>query len=466
MSRIHLFALTFVATSIAWTSTAQADDATPADKSAASPSAEKPAAGTKLAGQGTAIVDFDNDGVLDLFVAEARTLQGVASQLQQLSEYWIGIDGTPADDALRAQLEIPVGQGLLVNQVLEASPSAKAGLKPYDVLLTCNEAPLGQISDLAKIIAEKKKTALALRLVRGGKRIIIEVTPDRRPASQTGETCPSISKTTDEEFARRVWLDLTGSIATPEEIQGFIAEKREKKREWLVNRLLRRSTVANKSCTACHANDGDGIRLYNSLVDLGGHVLWTQHLNNSIRFDTLRGRRLLALPNTVVQLQPQVLSDLVVQPLADDVTVSISRKGQEPTRITVRKGDRIWEFNASDEASKVSEEARALVGPFVSSLPSTLSQYLNDYFVGRGRAALFLNTADGTFVDVTRDVNVNVAPVTEPSQADQQKPAAADSAFDRLDKQVESLNVQLGELRRAMQELRQSIKPEAGKSQK
>src|SRR5205823_1141192 len=159
---------------------------------------------------GTVRADLDNDGFLDVLIAGSPAQLVIPSQPAQLSEYWIGIDGTSPDDALRAQLELPAAQGLLINQVVENSPAARAGLKQFDVLLTCQEVPVAQIPDLAKIIEEKKGMALALRLVRGGKRLIIEVTPERRPASQTGETCPAISKASDEEFARRVWLDLTG----------------------------------------------------------------------------------------------------------------------------------------------------------------------------------------------------------------------------------------------------------------
>jgi len=202
------------------------------------------------------------NGAVDVFVANA--VQGAVGPTapQVLSNYWIGIDGTPVDDALRAQLELTPAQGLLINQVVDNSPAARAGLKQYDVLISCNDTAIAQLADLAKILDEKKETALPLKLVRSGKRIIIEVTPQRRPDSQTGETCPAISKVADEEFVRRAWLDVIGAAADEEEVQRFIAEKLEKKRELLVNRLLRKSTHAGRSCTACHANDGDAQRIY------------------------------------------------------------------------------------------------------------------------------------------------------------------------------------------------------------
>ncbi|HEY3963851.1 MAG TPA: PDZ domain-containing protein [Planctomycetaceae bacterium] len=462
MPRNRLLALTLIATSFFWVSPGRADDTTPVEKPAQPQTSEKPAAAP--AGQGTTSADFNNDGRVDLFVTSTVSQATAPSQPQPLSEYWIGIDGVPPDDALRAQLELPAGQGLLINQVVEASPAAKAGLKQHDVLLTCHDMPLAQISDLAKIIEEKKGTTLALRLVRGGKRIIVEATPERRPASQTGETCPSISKSSDEEFARRVWLDLTGSAADQVEIENFVAEKREKKRDWLVNRLLRRSTIANKSCTACHANDGDSGKLYWNLTSTLGSRLMLNTLQGIEGLD-VNATRLWGFPYPLVQLQGQALN-VTPQPLADDVTVTVSRKGQEPARISVRKGDRIWEFGEQDDREKLPEEVRALMAPFASSLTTVLSPYLNGNRLTAD--SLLLYGLNGSLLDVGRGLSSTVLLAAQPAPPEQPKPdvdpkpATPESAFDRLDKQVESLSTQLGELRRAMQELRQSIKPAQG----
>src|SRR5262249_36127634 len=142
-------------------------------------------------------IDLDYDGAIDVFVTNVLQPAAGPTAPQALSNYWIGIDGTPIDDALRAQLEVSAAQGLLINQVVEDSPAAGAAFKQYDVLISSLDTPIAQIADLAKILDEKKETVLPLKLVRAGKRIIIEVMPQRRPASQTGDTCPAISKVAD-----------------------------------------------------------------------------------------------------------------------------------------------------------------------------------------------------------------------------------------------------------------------------
>ena len=49
---------------------------------------------------------------------------------------------------------------------------------------------------------------------------------------------PSARLTTDEEFVRRIYLDLTGRIPTIEQYRAFIEEKNERKRSDLIDRLL------------------------------------------------------------------------------------------------------------------------------------------------------------------------------------------------------------------------------------
>jgi hypothetical protein len=49
---------------------------------------------------------------------------------------------------------------------------------------------------------------------------------------------PSARLTTDEEFVRRIYLDLTGRIPAPEQTRAFLADTNENKRKELIDRLL------------------------------------------------------------------------------------------------------------------------------------------------------------------------------------------------------------------------------------
>jgi membrane-associated protease RseP (regulator of RpoE activity) len=105
----------------------------------------------------------------------------------ELPKYWIGLRGGAIgdDDPLRAHIDLPANQGLLVVEVVPDSPAAKAGLKKYDILLRANDAELNEMTQLVDtVIAEgEKKVQITLDIVRRGERETVYVTPEERPAS-------------------------------------------------------------------------------------------------------------------------------------------------------------------------------------------------------------------------------------------------------------------------------------------
>jgi serine protease Do len=84
----------------------------------------------------------------------------------------------PVGDALRAQLGLPTGQGLLVVSVRDESPSAQAGLKQNDILLSLADKSLAAAGDLSKQLkAAGKATNLSLKILRAGKPLTLQVRP-------------------------------------------------------------------------------------------------------------------------------------------------------------------------------------------------------------------------------------------------------------------------------------------------
>ena len=93
------------------------------------------------------------------------------------SPRWLGVDAAPADDALRAQLALPEGQGLVVLSVEKGGPADEAGLEPHDVILTVAGQPVGTREELRIHLAAKQDEAVPVTVLRGGKRITMDVTP-------------------------------------------------------------------------------------------------------------------------------------------------------------------------------------------------------------------------------------------------------------------------------------------------
>jgi membrane-associated protease RseP (regulator of RpoE activity) len=97
------------------------------------------------------------------------------------AEYWLGIGCRPAPAALRAQLNLPEKEGLLVEAVVPDSPAAKAGIAEHDVLLRAGGKPLAERGDLVRAIEASKQGKLKIELIRGGKPKTVEATPAKRP---------------------------------------------------------------------------------------------------------------------------------------------------------------------------------------------------------------------------------------------------------------------------------------------
>ena len=117
------------------------------------------------------------------------------------SQYWLGVECLPVPPSLRAQLNLPENQGLLVGAVVPESPAAKAGVAPYDVLLHAGDKTLSDPRDLVQAVQTAKEGKLAIELIRGGQHKTVEATPTRQPA-QVG---PVVVPPGDVDFQK--WLE-------------------------------------------------------------------------------------------------------------------------------------------------------------------------------------------------------------------------------------------------------------------
>jgi hypothetical protein len=127
--------------------------------------------------------------------------KGDAEDLQNLSQpgltdgaivdphapkYWIGLLGGTIgpDHPLRAHIDIPEHQGLLVANVMPESPAAKAGLKTNDILLRANGVELNEMQNLVDLVLTEgeKHGKIEVEVLRRGQRETVYVTPEERPA--------------------------------------------------------------------------------------------------------------------------------------------------------------------------------------------------------------------------------------------------------------------------------------------
>jgi hypothetical protein len=84
----------------------------------------------------------------------------------------LGVSVEAVSTALAKQLELPAGVGLLVTEVVPASPAARVGVRAHDVLVKVGGAPVpADTDDFVKLIASlKSDTPLDVVVVRQGRR--------------------------------------------------------------------------------------------------------------------------------------------------------------------------------------------------------------------------------------------------------------------------------------------------------
>ena len=95
----------------------------------------------------------------------------------------LGTTFAPVPDAVREQLDLPEGVGLLVDSVEPRSPAAAAGLKRFDIFTRFNDQIVCNADQLATLIKLRKPGPVSLTILRGGKERKLQVTlPQSDPA--------------------------------------------------------------------------------------------------------------------------------------------------------------------------------------------------------------------------------------------------------------------------------------------
>jgi hypothetical protein len=142
-----------------------------------------------------------------------------ATSQAQAARGYLGISIGRLPDPVRAQLPtaVPRDQGVLVEQVMQGSPAAKAGLQPFDILLNYNDQKLFSPEQLTKLVGSDTSGQPAkLTVVRGGNISTLEVTlgESRLPESAQQRLRPELQPLPFHPHHRRPF-DEPGQQALP-----------------------------------------------------------------------------------------------------------------------------------------------------------------------------------------------------------------------------------------------------------
>lgn len=95
---------------------------------------------------------------------------------------YLGIVPRQLSQELAQDLSLKVSSGVLIKQVIDGSPAARAGIRSFDVVLAVNGEPIRRANRLLQIIARLKPgTTVEVKLLRGGRELVRTVTAKKRP---------------------------------------------------------------------------------------------------------------------------------------------------------------------------------------------------------------------------------------------------------------------------------------------
>ena len=95
-------------------------------------------------------------------------------------EFFIGVSVNSMDDALKSQLSLSSGQGIIVTEIVKDSPAEKAGVKANDIILEFGSQPIDSAEKLAAGVKANQDKSATLKVLRGGKPLDIAITPGTR----------------------------------------------------------------------------------------------------------------------------------------------------------------------------------------------------------------------------------------------------------------------------------------------
>lgn len=126
------------------------------------------------------------EGLRDMILLnDANSIKAV--RRIELGKFWIGLNCAEVSPALRSQLKLKDGVGLLVVNAFEGSPSQKAGLKQHDIVVKADDKDIGAVGQLIDAVQKAGAADLRLEIIREGQPKTITVKSAERPKAQQGQ---------------------------------------------------------------------------------------------------------------------------------------------------------------------------------------------------------------------------------------------------------------------------------------
>lgn len=187
---------------------------------------------------------------------------------------WLGVGIQPLTADLAAKFGVNEGEGVLVNEVFENDPAARAGIKPGDIITKVDDKPVDTPNMLSRLIATLPPGATArVEIIRDSQRLVLPIPLSERQDTPVVASLPPPSRSEvrlgldvqdlTAELADRFKLkDSTGVLITKVE-RGSIAEAEGLREGDLIKEVNRAEVTSVSAFTAAvsKARPGETILL-------------------------------------------------------------------------------------------------------------------------------------------------------------------------------------------------------------
>ncbi len=168
-------------------------------------------------------------------INQARAILPALMADGRVSRGFLGAVVQPVTPELRRSLGLGAATGALVQDVVAGSPAARAGLRPYDVVLDVNGEPASTNDTLAAAMASLRPGApVTVHLMRDGRTVALATRLSERPRSGASEESPPAAGARLEMrgpalglFVRELDREFRMRYRVPDEARGVVVSKVE-----------------------------------------------------------------------------------------------------------------------------------------------------------------------------------------------------------------------------------------------
>ncbi len=142
-------------------------------------------------------------------INQARAVLPQLKKLGRVERGYIGVTLRDVDPDLQSSLKLARGDGALVQDVKAGSPAARVGLRPYDVIVSFDGAPVRTQDRLSREIAERQPgSAARLEYVRDGRTQSVSLRLAERPRQAIDRVAPAAERSTERSGPGELGLSL------------------------------------------------------------------------------------------------------------------------------------------------------------------------------------------------------------------------------------------------------------------